>query len=33
MKIASAHSYVLELVKGDVPISITPKTNKAEYAY
>lgn len=33
MKIASAHGYSLELVKGDVHIPVTPKTSKPEFAY
>ncbi len=31
LKIARAHGFTLELVKGDVHIPVAPKINKAEY--
>ena len=33
LKIARAHGYELELVKGDVHIPVAPKTTKPELAY
>ncbi|HTJ49966.1 MAG TPA: hypothetical protein VL443_10960 [Cyclobacteriaceae bacterium] len=33
LKIAWAHGFVLELVKGKVHIPVSPKTNKPELAY
>jgi hypothetical protein len=33
LKIARAHGYELELVKGDVHIPVAPKTRKPELAY